>query len=432
MKYQAIIFDLDGTLTDSEPGIVRSLHYALNKLKYPVPEDRVLRKFLGPPLVESFMTFCDMSQDEAIRATSTYRERYQTKGWRENTVYPGIRGLLQVLASSDGYLGIATGKPQDSSAMILEDFDLMPFFDALAGPMPDDHFADKKDLIVRSLQGLPQGLAAKGIMIGDRASDIVSAKALNMDSVAVLWGYGSRSELEAAEPDYLIESVEELYAILGVDKVQQNKGYFISLEGNDGSGKSTQVAILHERLLALGYPVIKTREPGGSKVAEKIRDLVLDRDNSGMQDMTEALLYAAARAQHVRDVIAPALHEGKIVLCDRFVDSSIAYQGAGRELGMELVAQINAPAIEGYMPDLTVLLDIDAATALRRREKASEVDRIEMMEDSFHARVEKAYQHLLMQYPNRIKRVDAVGDADEVGERVIRLVLNRLKEAGIA
>ena len=428
MNYDAVVFDMDGTLTDSEPGIIKCLHYAFDKLGLPVPEHQVLRKFLGPPLVESFISFCGMNEEEAVRATGIYRERYGTKGWKENAVYPGIRSLLRALHHAGRYLSVATGKPHEASDRILRAFDLHEHFNALAGPMPHEHFADKKDLIIRSLNGF----TGRGVMIGDRASDIIAARELGMDSIGVLWGYGSREELEEARPDYLVQSVGELYDILGVAPEPVSRGYFISLEGNDGCGKSTQAKLLHEWLIALDYDVVMTREPGGSKVAEKIRALVLDRENIGMQDMTEALLYAASRAQHVRDVILPALAAGKIVLSDRYVDSSIAYQGAGRELGMDLVARINAPAIDGCLPDLTVLLDIDAAAALRRREKASEVDRIEMMEDSFHVRVGKAYQELLKQNPGRIIRVDAQGSEEKVADRVSALVSQRLKEAGIA
>lgn len=428
MKYDAVIFDMDGTLTDSEPGIINCLYYAFDKLGLAAPDYQVLRKFLGPPLVESFIKYCGMSEEEAIHATRLYRERYGTKGWKENAVYPGIRNLLRALHHAGSYLSVATGKPHEASDRILKAFDLHEHFNALAGPMPHEHFADKEDLIIRSLNGF----SGKGVMIGDRASDILAAKCLGMDSVGVLWGYGSKAELEEARPEYLIESVDELYDVLGVEPERNPRGYFISLEGNDGCGKSTQAKLLHERLIALGYDVVMTREPGGSKVAEKIRELVLDRDNAGMQDLTEALLYAASRAQHVRDIILPALAAGKIVLSDRYVDSSIAYQGAGRELGMDLVAQINAPAIDGCLPDLTVLLDIDAAAALRRRQSASEADRIEMMEDSFHVRVGKAYQELLKQNPQRFVRVDALGSEEDVADRVSTLVSKRLKEAGLA
>ncbi len=428
MNYEAVVFDLDGTLTNSEPGIINCLLYAFDKLGIQRPDYSVLRKFLGPPLAESFITFCGFSKDEAIRATQAYRERYHTIGWKENSVYSGIRGLLRALSRTNAYLSVATGKPQEASSRILSAFDLNDHFHALAGPGLDDHFAEKKDLIIRSLKGF----SGKSIMVGDRASDILAAKQLSMKSIAVLWGYGSKEELSAVQPDYLVESVDELYDILGLKKEILSKGFFVTLEGNDGCGKSTQACLLYDHLISFGYEVVKTREPGGSKVAEKIRELVLDRDNSGMQDMTEALLYAASRAQHVRDIIAPALAAGKVVLSDRYVDSSIAYQGAGRQLGIDLITQINAPAINGYLPDLTVLLEIEASTALRRRERVSQVDRIEMLEDSFHIRVGEAYQELLKRNPERIVKVDAQGSKEEVAVRIAALVSRRLKEAGLA
>ncbi len=426
MKYEAVVFDLDGTLTDSAPGIMRCLDYSFEKMGIPAPEEKLLRRFLGPPLVKSFMEYCGMTEKDAICATQAYRERYHIKGCRENRVYPGIRNLLAALRAARIRLSVATGKPADASEKILKAFFLAPYFEVLAGPGNNDHFAEKKDLIIRSLDGF----SGKSVMVGDRASDILAARELGMDSVAVLWGYGSREELEAANPTYLVSTAEELCTVVGVNPVKK-AGYFISLEGNDGCGKSTQVELLYSALQSLGLDVIKTREPGGSFVAEKIRSILLDRSNIGMQDMTEALLYAAARAQHVRDVIEPALEAGKVVLSDRYVDSSIAYQGAGRQLGMELVAGINAPAIGTCIPNLTVLLDIDAKEALRRRERAGETDRIEMLEDSFHLRVGEAYRKLLKDNPERIKRVDASGTPEEVADRVLQLVCFGLSEAGL-
>lgn len=426
MNYEAVVFDLDGTLTDSAPGILRCLEYTFEKLGRPAPEEKVLRKFLGPPLVRSFMDFCGMSEEEAVRARDAYRERYRALGWKENRVFPGIRSLLTALKKAGARLSIATGKQGEASGRIARAFWIDHYFDAIVGTASGDHFAEKKDLIARSLEGF----SGRAVMIGDRASDITAAAALGMDSVAVLWGYGERAELEGAKPTHLVETVEELASALGAE-LFQSRGFFISLEGNDGCGKSTQADLLHESLARFGFDTVKTREPGGSYVAEKIREILLDRANTGMHDMTEAMLYAAARAQHVRDVIRPALQRGKLVLSDRYVDSSVAYQGAGRGLGMELVARINEPAVDGCLPDLTVLLDIDAQDALRRRERASRTDRIEMLEDSFHLRVAKAYRELLHRYADRIRPVDATGTPDEVAERVLGLVHGRMAEAGL-
>lgn len=427
MKYDAVVFDFDGTLTDSAPGILNCLHFALNNLNFEVPHDSILRKFLGPPLVDSFIRYCGMSKEAAIEATAKYRIRYLTKGSKENLVYPGIRELLFALRQEVSYMAIATGKPQKSSETILEHFSLDHYFDKVVGPSEDDHFADKSKLIQQALNG------DKGhtVMVGDRASDITAAHELGIDSIAVLYGYGSKDELLEAKPMYIAESVDDLYALLGIKKIDNRGGYFISLEGNDGCGKSTQAVLLYEYLQSCGYDIVITREPGGSEVAEKIRSLLLDRDNMGMQDMTEALLLAAARAQHVRDVIKPSLSAGKIVLSDRYVDSSIAYQGAGRMLGMDVVSQINAPAIDGCLPDLTLMLQIDSYTALRRRESASETDRIEMMSDSFHARVEEGYRKLAKLYPQRIVTIDARGEIEQIAQRIITVVNQKFKLAGM-
>ena len=155
-----------------------------------------------------------------------------------------------------------------------------------------------------------------------------------------------------------------------------SNGYFISFEGVDGSGKSTQISKLNEYLEAGGYEVVLSREPGGTDIGEQIRSVILDPNNQGMTAVTEALLYAASRAQHVHDVIAPAVEAGKVVICDRFVDSSIAYQQYGRKLG-ECVRIINGYAIDGCMPDLTFLLKVKpdvGGTRIGSREK----DRIEL------------------------------------------------------
>ena len=151
-------------------------------------------------------------------------------------------------------------------------------------------------------------------------------------------------------------------------------------------------------------------------------------ENAGMTDETEALLYAASRAQHVREVIRPAVKAGKVVLCDRFVDSSAAYQGGGRQMGIEKILQINAPAVDGTLPDLTVYLDIDHRTAMARRCAATEPDRMEMEAESFHARVEDGYHELIRRDPKRFAVVNAEGDRDSIAAEVSGKVLAKLLE----
>ena len=177
-----------------------------------------------------------------------------------------------------------------------------------------------------------------------------------------------------------------------------------------------------------GFEVVHTREPGGTPIGEKIRDILLDRENTGMTDITEALLYAASRAQHVREKIIPAVTEGKVVLCDRFLDSSVAYQGGGRQLGIDEILQINAPAVDNTLPDLTVYLDINHREALRRRCAASEPDRMEMEADCFHARVEDGYHELIARDPERFVVVDAAKSRDEIAAEIQDKVLTRLME----
>jgi len=171
--------------------------------------------------------------------------------------------------------------------------------------------------------------------------------------------------------------------------------------------------------------VIRTREPGGCPISEKIRQVVLDIANLGMTATCEALLYAASRAQHVSEVIRPGVNEGKLVLCDRFVDSSIVYQGAGRELGVRLVSTINEPAVDGMKPDCTVYLDIDHMEALRRRSSASALDRIEVEKAAFHERVAKAYNRLMIENEDRYIAVDASHSPDVIAAEAFDAVLQR-------
>ncbi|MCM8901861.1 dTMP kinase [Caldicoprobacter algeriensis] len=200
-------------------------------------------------------------------------------------------------------------------------------------------------------------------------------------------------------------------------------GIFITFEGPDGAGKTTQVKLLERHLRQKGYDVLVTREPGGTPVGEEIRKILLNRSYKDMDAVTEMYLYAASRAQHVRRVIKPALDEGKMVLCDRFVDSSVAYQGFGRGLGMDVVEAVNRYALGGIVPDLTLFLNIRPEDALARgRIRSEELDRLESEELEFHRRVYQGFLVLQKKYTERIKEVDASRSVDEVFEQVRRLV----------
>ncbi|MDR0852948.1 MAG: dTMP kinase [Clostridiales Family XIII bacterium] len=199
---------------------------------------------------------------------------------------------------------------------------------------------------------------------------------------------------------------------------------FITFEGGDGAGKSTQIKKLAEFFRNQGIPVVITREPGGTPIGEKIREVILDKENAEMEDTTEMFLYAAARAQLVREVIRPALLAGKVVICDRFLDSSIVYQGFGRGLG-NVVQHVNEPAVSGISPNLTILLSLDTKAASERR-KNSENDRIEAEGDSLQNKVREAYGILASEYKDRIVTIDASKGIDEISELIIEQVKARL------
>ena len=209
------------------------------------------------------------------------------------------------------------------------------------------------------------------------------------------------------------------------------KGFFISLEGPDGAGKST---VLQEVLKQIG-PEMKTqylvtREPGGSKIAEKIREIILDPENDKMDDRTEALLYAAARSQHVEEIVKPALMQGKVVFSDRFVDSSLAYQGAGRDLGIKEVKEINDFATGGLEPDLTIFFALDPEIGLKRIKKLrpDNEDRLEQEKLAFHKKVYTGYKEVEKLYPDRIKTIDASQALEQVVEDTVNLIKSYLPE----
>ena len=193
------------------------------------------------------------------------------------------------------------------------------------------------------------------------------------------------------------------------------KGYFISVEGGDGSGKSTQIKKIETYLQENGLDYILTREPGGTPVAEKIRELILDPANKALTGRAEMLLYAASRAQHVEEKILPALAEGKVVLSDRFTDSSIAYQAYGRGLG-DMVAEVNRIATGGKEPDLTIFLNITPAAGMARKnnQDGHVLDRLELEKAAFHETVYEGYLALARESGRRIAEIDADRPADEL------------------
>ncbi|MCU9615311.1 dTMP kinase [Caldibacillus lycopersici] len=195
-----------------------------------------------------------------------------------------------------------------------------------------------------------------------------------------------------------------------------NKGLFITVEGPEGAGKTTIIQLIAEELQTEGYSVILTREPGGIPIAEKIRNIILDKAHTEMDPKTEALLYAAARRQHLVQKVVPALEKGDIVLCDRFIDASIVYQGYARKIGVEEVLAINEFAVENTMPNLTLYFDIEPEIGLARikKNRSSEVNRLDLEGLSFHKLVREGYLTLAEQFPNRIKKIDANQTVEEV------------------
>ena len=190
---------------------------------------------------------------------------------------------------------------------------------------------------------------------------------------------------------------------------------FIVLEGPDGSGKSTQTGLLVEHLSARGHQVVQTREPGGTAAAEAIRALVLNPAFAGLDDRTEALLFAAARAEHVARVVRPALQRGEVVVCDRYIDSSVAYQGVGRSLGADRVRELSLWATTELLPDLTLVLDLDASEGMSR---VGVRDRLELEPQEYHDRVRHAFVELAILDPERYRVISAVGSIQEVADRV--------------
>ncbi|KRL66438.1 dTMP kinase [Companilactobacillus versmoldensis] len=205
-------------------------------------------------------------------------------------------------------------------------------------------------------------------------------------------------------------------------------GIFISFEGPDGAGKTTALQNLLPQLkAATDQEIVVSREPGGSPIAEKIRNIILDVNDESMDAGTEALLYAAARRQHLVDVILPTLQANKVMLSDRFVDSSIAYQGGGRQLGTKEVASINDFAIDGHLPDLTIYFDVSPEVGLSRIKKdhADQMDRLEQESIKFHQRVHDSYLKLVKENPQRIVTIDAEQAPKQVVDDALAAIKQR-------
>ncbi len=203
---------------------------------------------------------------------------------------------------------------------------------------------------------------------------------------------------------------------------------FITLEGPEGSGKTSAIKLVREALEQMGHEIIMTREPGGTPISEQIRNVILDKDNTAMDSRTEALLYAASRRQHLVEKIWPALKEGKIVFCDRYLDSSLSYQGYARGLGIDDILKVNEYATEGTYPDITFLFDIDPELGLERinKNKDREVNRLDVEKLSFHQKVREGYLILSKRFPDRYIVIDASKPLEEVSSKVLKEILNRL------
>lgn len=203
---------------------------------------------------------------------------------------------------------------------------------------------------------------------------------------------------------------------------------FVTFEGGEGSGKSTVLKKVDALLREEGYQTIVSREPGGTPISEEIRNVILDRKNTNMDPRTEALLYAASRRQHLVEKIWPALKEGKIVLCDRFLDSSLAYQGGARGLGIDEILKVNEYATEGTMPDLTILFDIEPKKGLERiaANQGREVNRLDLEKMSFHEGVRATFQSLAKRFPDRYVVIDASQDLDDVVKDAYNAIKSRL------
>ena len=201
---------------------------------------------------------------------------------------------------------------------------------------------------------------------------------------------------------------------------------FITIEGCDGVGKTYQTKLLRQYCEEKGIDnIVFTREPGGSDIAEQIRRIILDANNSQMDDMCEAFLYAASRIQHLHDIVKPALEEGKVVFCDRFVHSSYVYQGLGRGLGLDRIVKLNELAVGEYMPEFTIFLDLSPAAAFSRKGGADKTDRMEAVAFAFHTKVYEGYKRLIAEAPDKFEVIDASGSKEQTQAKLREILIAR-------
>ena len=398
-RYDCVIFDLDGTVMDTSTGVIRSVQYALRGMGLPDDDMERIRRFIGPPLHEAFVEFYGMSDADAAEAVRLYRVRYADVGVLEYTPYPGMLALIREIRAAGMKVGIATGKPEKFTRVILKDAGIEDCVDMLVTPSLSDKKQDKPGMV----RAIMDACGENAVMVGDRRFDMEGAVANGIDCIGVLQGFGGRQELEESGATFIVQGAQGIRRILGL---ALERGRFITFEGTDGTGKSTQIERLSAALAAQGRDVVVTREPGGTPIAERIRGLLLDR-GSVMDDVTEAYLYAAARAEHVRAVVLPALERGQDVLCDRYVDSSVAYQGYGRQLGAERVLEINAEAVAGCVPDRTYLLVLPQEDAQARVAGRGERDRMESAGEAFERRVAEGFLRIAEEEPERVVVLDA-------------------------
>lgn len=420
--YDAVVFDLDGTLFDAEEGIVSSVVKAMKEMGLEIPQGAQLRQVVGPPLRYSFHDLLNVPSERLDEAADRYAHIFRSEGMYRYSVYPGIRTMLRVLKENGIYVALASSKPRDLCEHILRHYGLRHFFDRVIGETDSHAKLGKPEMIRRAL---PEHYE-RAAMVGDRLYDMEGAKAAGVDGVGAVYGCGSVEELQNAGATLLVSDADELRELL-CPGAAVPRGFFLSMEGPDGCGKTTQANLLEQSLRQLGFDLVRTREPGGCPISEKIRQIILDTENAEMCGACEALLYAASRAQHVHQVIRPAVEAGKVVLSDRFVDSSVAYQGGGRAMGVDMIRQINEPAVDGMLPDATVYLAIDHTTAMNRRLSASRPDRLEMESSAFHGRVQAAYEELINRDRQRFIVVSGDQPVEEIARQVLRQVLKRLE-----